>query len=166
MPSRRWLLSNGAPACRRNRVKGRQCQPPMQLLHYRGATTLMKVQALFRPQTTRIGIVALHLAQHLQYTAAFVWKVSPLLPRLSSPARAVRQQNLHPRGQPRNIAREWVTHLNRLSLPGSPNRFSQNHVAIIATTRLSICVSAITRPPFSSRKHMVFGKWSGIGTRS
>src|SRR6266851_677960 len=59
------------------------------------------------------GFVAIHLAQHLQYIATFVGKVRRYFHELSSPmGEAVRQQNLHPRSQLRNVARERVTHLN------------------------------------------------------
>ena len=46
----------------------------------------MKLQALFWPQTTlpRLGIVTIHLAQHLQYIATFVGKVRRNFHELSS----------------------------------------------------------------------------------
>src|SRR6266576_6922766 len=87
----------------------------MELLHHGAATLLMKLQALFRPQTTlsRFGLVTIYLAQHLQYIATLVGKVRRYFHELSSSmGEAVRQQNLHPRSQLRNIARERVTHLN------------------------------------------------------
>src|SRR6266852_6323531 len=87
----------------------------MELLHHWAAMLLMKLQALFRPQTTlsRFGLATIHLAQHLQYIAALVGKVRRYFHELSSSVgEAVRQQNLHPRSQLRNVARERVTHLN------------------------------------------------------
>jgi len=73
---------------------------------------LMKLQAIFRLQTTlpRLGIVTIHLAQHLQYIATLIGKVLRHFHELSSSmGEAVCQQNLHPRSQLRNIARECVT---------------------------------------------------------
>jgi len=90
-------------------------QPVMELLHHGAATLLMKLQALFRPQTTlsRFGLVTIHLAQHLQYVATLIGKVPRYFHELSSSmGEAVRQQNLNPRSQLRNIARERVAHLN------------------------------------------------------
>jgi len=72
-------------------------QPPLQLLHERPATLLMKLPALFRLQATltRLGIVAIYLAQHLQSIATFVGKVRRHFHELSSSmGEAVRQQNL------------------------------------------------------------------------
>ena len=72
----------------------------------------MKLQALFRLQTTlpRLGIVTIHLAQHLQYIATLIGKVRRNLHELSSSVRkAICQQNLHSRSELRNIARECVT---------------------------------------------------------
>src|SRR5215470_8671523 len=90
-------------------------QPVMELLHHWAATLLMKLPALFRPQTTlsRLGLVTIHLAQHLQYIATLVGEVRRYFHELSSSmGEAVCQQNLHPRSQLRNIARERVAHLN------------------------------------------------------
>src|ERR1700757_1381959 len=87
----------------------------MELLHHWAATLLMKLQTLFRPQTTlsRFGIVTIHLAQHLQDIATLIGEVRRYFHELSSSmGEAVRQQNLHPRSQLRNIARERVAHLD------------------------------------------------------
>src|SRR5271169_2393278 len=95
----------------------------MELFHHWAATLLMKLQALFRPQTTlsRFGLVTIHLAQHLQYIATLVGKVRRYFHELSSSmGKAVRQQNLHPRGQLWNVARERVTHLNGWARPLGP----------------------------------------------
>ena len=61
-------------------------QPPMEFLHHWAAVLLMKLQALFRPQTTlpRLSIVTIHLAQHLQYIATLVGKVCRYFHELSS----------------------------------------------------------------------------------
>src|SRR4029077_16224842 len=87
----------------------------MELLHHRAAALLMKLQALFRLQTTlsRFGLVTIHLAQHLQYISTLIGKVPRYFHELSSSlSEAVGQQNLNPRSQLRNIARERVAHLN------------------------------------------------------
>src|ERR1700683_1624482 len=86
----------------------------MEFLHYWSAARLMKLQPFFRPQTTlsRFGIVTIHLAQHLEHIATLIGKVRRYFHELSSSmGEAVRQQNLHPRRQLRNIARARVTHL-------------------------------------------------------
>src|SRR5208283_5639494 len=61
-------------------------QPVMELLHDRAAVLLMKLQTLFRPQTTlpSLGLVTIHLAQHLQYIATLVGKVRRYFHELSS----------------------------------------------------------------------------------
>src|SRR5216683_1847612 len=65
--------------------------------------------------------MAVHLAQHLQYIATLVGKVRRYFHELSSAmGEAVRQQNLHPRRQLRNVARERVTHLNGWARPLGP----------------------------------------------
>jgi hypothetical protein len=83
----------------------------------------MKLQALFWPQTTlsRFGLVTIHLAQHLQYIATLIGKVPRYFHELSSSmGEAVGQQNLNPRSQLRNIARERVAHLNGRARPLGP----------------------------------------------
>jgi hypothetical protein len=49
----------------------------MEFVHHREAMLLMKLQALFRPQTTlpRFCVVTIHLAQHFQYIATLIGKV-------------------------------------------------------------------------------------------
>src|SRR5438309_1362633 len=61
-------------------------QPTMQLLHHRAAVLLMKLQPLLRCQRlrTRLGILAVDLAEHLQHIAAFVGKVRRYFHELSS----------------------------------------------------------------------------------
>ena len=73
----------------------------MQLIHHRPATLLMKPQPLVRLQVTLtgFGIVAIHLAQHLQHVAAFAGKVRRHFYKLSPTVRqAIGQQNLHSAG--------------------------------------------------------------------
>ena len=93
----------------------------MQLLHDRGATLLIKPQPVFWIQATlsRPGIVAIHLAQPLQYIAAFVRKVRRCFRELSSSMReTVGQQNLHPREQLRNTGAEAQPETNDSPPPG------------------------------------------------
>jgi len=90
-------------------------QPVMELLHHQAAVRLMKLQPLLGRQAALagLGIVAIHLAQHLQYIATLVGEVLRYFYKLSSSVgEAVRQQNLHSRRQLGNIARERVAHLN------------------------------------------------------
>ncbi len=58
----------------------------MQLLHHRPAVLLMKPQPLLRRQAalTRFGIVAVHLAQHLQHVTAFARESSAPLPQTAA----------------------------------------------------------------------------------
>jgi len=73
-------------------------QPRVQLIHHRLAALLMKSQPLFLSQTAlaRFGIVAIHLAQHLQHVAAFAGEVLRYVHELPASVReTVGQQDLH-----------------------------------------------------------------------
>jgi integrase len=79
------------------------------------AMRLMKLQPFVGRQAALASfcIVAIHLAQRLQYIATFVGKVLRYFHELSpSVGKTIRQQNLHPLRQLHHIARERVTHLN------------------------------------------------------
>src|ERR1039457_1353256 len=62
---------------------------------------------------SRLGIVPIHLSQHLQHVAAFVREVLCYFHELSSSVgETVSQQNFHSRGQLRSVARQRITHLD------------------------------------------------------
>ena len=68
----------------------------------------MKPQPLVRRQAafTRFGIVAVHLAEHLQHVAAFAGEVLRHIYKLPASMRqTVGQQDLGPGSKPRHIAR-------------------------------------------------------------
>ena len=58
----------------------------MQLLHHRSAMLLMKPQPLLRREAAlaRLGIMTVHLAQHLQYVAALLGEVRRHFDKLPS----------------------------------------------------------------------------------
>ena len=73
-------------------------QPRVQHIHHRLAAFLMKSQPRVLSQTelARFGIVAIHLAQHLQHVAAFAGEVIRYVHELPASVRkAVSQQDLH-----------------------------------------------------------------------
>jgi hypothetical protein len=75
-------------------------QPPMQFRHDRRAVLLMKLQPLFQchSRLARLGVVAIHLAQHLQHVAALFRKISGHIHKLpSSVSHAIGQQNFRAR---------------------------------------------------------------------
>src|SRR5215472_13223807 len=87
----------------------------MQFLHNRSAVLLMKTQPLRRCQAplTNHSLMAVHLAECFQHTAALVGEASGHVYELPPPmGQTVGHQDLHATSELRHVPRQGIAHLN------------------------------------------------------